>query len=288
MTIAFLNGEYMPLDEAKISPMDRGFLFGDGIYEVIPTYAGHPVGFTGHTSRMAQGLEAIAITNPYTASQWHEILSNLVEKNASFIDSGNIGIYFHVSRGTDSKRFHAYPKDIPPTVFGFAFEIPPPQPLAKADVKPFKVALQQDKRWQRCHIKSTSLLGNVMHFQAGVDAGVNETILFNNEGMITEASSCNVFMVKDGSITTPPLNHELLPGITRAIAIEAFKQAGLIVTEAWFSKEALLEADEVWLTSSSKEVAPVIEVDGKAIGTGEVGDVWEQAIKAYHAYKFNA
>ncbi|TKB02210.1 D-alanine aminotransferase [Alteromonas portus] len=288
MTIAFLNGEYMPLSEAKISPMDRGFLFGDGIYEVIPTYTGKAVGFNGHTSRMSQGLKAIEIANPYTADEWQDILSSLVEKNRAFIESGNIGVYFHVSRGTDTKRFHAYPKNIAPTVFGFAFEIAPPQPTTKADAKPFKVALQQDKRWQRCHIKSTSLLGNVMHYQAGVDAGVNETILYNNEGMITEASSCNVFMVKDGCIYTPPLNHELLPGITRAIAIEAFKEADLVVTETWFSKDELLNADEVWLTSSSKEVAPVVEVDGKPIGAGEVGPVWEEAIKAYHAYKFSA
>ena len=215
-------------------------------------------------------------------------MSNLIEKNTAFIESGNIGVYFHVSRGTDKKRFHAYPKDIAPTVFGFAFEIAPPQPTSKTDDKPFKVALQQDKRLQRCHIKSTSLLGNVMHYQAGVDAGVNETILYNSDGMVTEASSCNVFIVKDGCIYTPPLNHELLPGITRAIAIEAFKQAGLVVTETWFSKEELLQADEVWLTSSSKEVAPVVEVDGKLIGAGEVGHTWEQAIKAYHAYKFEA
>lgn len=288
MTIAFLNGDYMPLSEARISPMDRGFLFGDGIYEVIPTYKGRAVGFKGHTTRMAQGLKAIEIKNPYTVDQWQEILSTLVEKNTAFIESGNIGVYFHVSRGTDTKRFHAYPKNIEPTVFGFAFEIAPPQPTIASDAKPFKVALQQDKRWQRCHIKSTSLLGNVMHYQAGVDAGVSETILYNSEGMVTEASSCNVFIVKDGCISTPPLNHELLPGITRAIAIEAFKQAGLVVTETWFSKEALLDADEVWLTSSSKEVAPVIEVDGKTIGSGQVGPVWEKAINAYQAYKFEA
>jgi D-alanine transaminase len=288
VTIAFLNGEFLPLSEAKISPMDRGFLFGDGIYEVIPTYNGSPVGFNGHMSRLSNGLNAVEITNPFDVPMWNDILSKLVEKNRQAIPSGNIGVYFHVSRGTDVKRFHAYPKDIAPTVFGFAFEIAPPQPTDKSQAKPLKVALQQDKRWQRCHIKSTSLLGNVMHFQAGVDAGVNETILFNSDGMITEASSCNVFIVKEGAILTPPLNHELLPGVTRAIAIEAFKQAGLVVTEAWFSKDDLLNADEVWLTSSSKEVAPVIEVDGKSIGEGKVGDVWVKAIHAYHAHKFNA
>lgn len=288
MTIAFLNGEYLPLSEARISPMDRGFLFGDGIYEVIPTYAGQPVGLSGHLTRLANGLSAIEIENPFDNVQWKAIVLELAGKNADFIESKNIGVYFHVSRGTDAKRHHAYASNISPTVFAFAFEIPSPQPEAKGDVKGFKVALEEDKRWQRCHIKSTSLLGNVMHYQTGVKAGVDETILFNQQGLITEASSCNVFMVKNGIITTPPLNNELLPGITRQIAIEAFKRAQLPVEEDWFSKEALLEADEVWLTSSSKEVAPVIEVGGHIIGEGNAGDMWEKAIKAYHAYKFIA
>ena len=229
MTIAFLNGEFMPLSEAKISPMDRGFLFGDGIYEVIPTYHGKAVGMTGHLSRMRDGLAAISITNPYNAQQWQQNLNGLIDANASHFPNGNIGVYFHISRGTDTKRYHAYPQNITPTVFGFAFEIAPSQPLEAANVKPFKVALEEDKRWQRCHIKSTSLLGNVMHFQAGVDSGVQETILHNSDGIITEASSCNVFMVKDNAIFTPPLDNQLLPGITRQIALEAFKRAGLAV-----------------------------------------------------------
>ena len=288
MTIAFLNGEFMPLSEAKISPMDRGFLFGDGIYEVIPTYHGKAVGMTGHLSRMRDGLAAISITNPYNAQQWQQNLNGLIDANASHFPNGNIGVYFHISRGTDTKRYHAYPQNITPTVFGFAFEIAPSQPLEAANVKPFKVALEEDKRWQRCHIKSTSLLGNVMHFQAGVDSGVQETILHNSDGIITEASSCNVFMVKDNAIFTPPLDNQLLPGITRQIALEAFKRAGLAVEEKWFTKEDLFNADEVWLTSSSKEIAPVVEVDGKTIGSGEVGQMWEKAIKAYHNYKFEA
>lgn len=288
MTIAFLNGEFMPLSEAKISPMDRGFLFGDGIYEVIPTYHGKAVGMTGHLSRMRDGLAAISITNPYSAQQWQQNLDGLIDANASHFPSGNIGVYFHISRGTDTKRYHAYPQNITPTVFGFAFEIAPAQPLEATKVKPFKVALEEDKRWQRCHIKSTSLLGNVMHFQSGVDSGVQETILHNSDGIITEASSCNVFIVKDNAIFTPPLDNQLLPGITRQIALEAFKRAGLGVEEKWFTKEDLFNADEVWLTSSSKEIAPVIEVDGKTIGSGEVGLMWEKAIKAYHNYKFEA
>jgi len=287
MTIAFLNGNYLPLSDAKISPMDRGFLFGDGIYEVIPTYDGKAVGLTGHLARMQDGLSAISIANPYSPSQWRDILASLVAKNADAITSGNIGVYFHVSRGEDSKRFHAYPDDISPTIFGFAFEIAAQQPLDKTKVHPFKVALQEDKRWQRCHIKSTSLLGNVMHFQEGVASGLQETILHNGSGDITEASACNVFMVSGDNILTPPLDNQLLPGITRNLAIAAFKQAGLSVSEARITKQTLLSADEVWLTSSSKEIAPVIEVGGKKIGRGSVGPMWEKAIKAYHDYIFS-
>ncbi|NDV90087.1 D-alanine aminotransferase [Alteromonas sp. 345S023] len=288
MTIAYLNGEFLPLSEAKISPMDRGFLFGDGIYEVIPSYAGKPVGLNGHLARMNDGLSAISITNPYSFEQWSDILTQLLRHNEARFPEGNIGIYFHISRGTDTKRYHAYPDNVSPTVFGFAFALPPAQPLSKDAVKPFKVALQEDKRWQRCHIKSTSLLGNVMHFQAGIDHGVNETILYNENKQVTEASSCNVFMVKDKVIYTPPLDNQLLPGITRSIAIEAFKRAELRVVENWFTTEDLLDADEVWLSSSSKELMPVVEVDGNTIADGNVGDMWEAAIKAYNAYKFLA
>lgn len=288
MTIAYLNGEFLPLSEAKISPMDRGFLFGDGIYEVIPSYAGKPVGLKGHLGRMNDGLSAISITNPYSFDQWNTILTQLLQQNETSFPEGNIGVYFHVSRGTDTKRYHAYPDNIAPTVFGFAFALPPAQPLDKAAVTPFKVALQEDKRWQRCHIKSTSLLGNVMHFQAGVEHGVNETILYNEHEQVTEASSCNVFMVKDEVIYTPPLDNQLLPGITRSIAIEAFKRANLAVKEAWFTTTELLDADEVWLSSSSKELMPVVEVQGKVIADGKVGDMWEKAIKAYNDYKFLA
>lgn len=288
MTVAFLNGDYLPLSEAKISPMDRGFLFGDGIYEVIPTYNGRPVGMNGHTERMKNGLNAISIKNPYSGEQWNAILTTLIEKNASQFPSGNIGVYFHVSRGTDVKRYHAYPENVEPTVFGFVFEIAPPQTADKTAVKAFHVALEEDKRWQRCHIKSTSLLGNVMHFQTGVEQGVNETILHNEAGFITEASACNVFIVKDAVIYTPPLNHQLLPGVTRAIALRAFAESGLAVQERWFSIDELLSADEVWLTSSSKEIAPVTRVNDTLIGNGQVGDVWEKAIHAYHRVKFSA
>lgn len=288
MSIAFLNGQFMPLASASISPLDRGFLFGDGIYEVIPTYSGKAVGMKGHISRLSDGLQAIQIDNSYSNSEWESLFTELLEKNSSVHNSENVGIYLHVTRGADTKRFHGFPDGVKPTVFAFTFEISPPQPSSKAAAKPLTAFLEEDKRWRRCHIKSTALLGNVLHFQAGQASGNHETILHNAKGEVTEASSCNVFIVKNEVIYTPPLSNELLPGITRNIAIESFKKAGLTIEERAFTTEQLFGADEVWLTSSSKEIAPVIEVEGRSIGDGRIGDMWERAIAAYHAHKFVA
>ena len=288
MTIAYLNNQFLPLDEARISPMDRGFLFGDGIYEVIPSYSGKLVGGKLHAQRMNRGLNEIGINVAEADSDWEAIASALIKKNAELFASGNIGVYIHVSRGTDVKRFHAYPDDVSPTVFAFAFEIPASNPADRKRVKGLTVATAQDLRWRRCHIKSTSLLGNVMHFQQSQDNGVNETLLFNEDGYLTEASVCNVFVVKDGVVATPALDHQLLPGITRHIVIESLKRDGQIdVQERNIHKRELDSADEVWITSSSKEIAPVTRIDGVDIGKGEVGEVWEQALASYHSHKFD-
>ena len=199
MSIVFLNGDYLPQEQAKISPMDRGFLFGDGIYEVIPTYLGKTVGFMAHIERMQNGLASIGIELDYSHNDWQAIIDNLLNKN----EAGNRGIYLHVSRGTDSKRAHAYPTGVTPTVFAFSFEIPPAPTPDKAKVKPFNVTSSEDLRWKRCNIQSTSLLGNVMHYQQSQDLGMQETILFNQQQQLTEASSCNVFLVKGNVIATP-------------------------------------------------------------------------------------
>lgn len=284
MTIAYLNGEFLPLNEARISPMDRGFLFGDGIYEVIPSYDGKLVGFAPHIDRMQQGMGFIEIGLDLNHEQWLDICNGLIEKNGA----GNLGIYLHVSRGTDDKRFHAYPQDVEPTVFGFAFEIAPPPVADRAQTKGYKVATAEDLRWQRCHIKSTALLGNVMHFQQGHSAGHNETLLFNSKGELTEASACNAYVVKNGVIATPPLDNQILPGITRLMLLDILRKDGSITVEERIVTRAEVEAaDEVWISSSSKEVAPVIEVDGKPVGNGQVGPVWEAAQKLYSAHKFN-
>ena len=284
MSTVYLNGQFLPMDEARISPMDRGFLFGDGIYEVIPSYDGRLVGFAPHMARMQQGLDAIEIALRIDQAQWREIASQLSERNGG----GNLGIYFHVSRGADTKREHAYPTHTTPTVFAFAYQIPPSPPADKHSVTPYSVATAEDLRWQRCNIKSTSLLGNVMHYQQARTGGHNETILYNQRGEITEAASCNVFIVKNGVVATPPLDEHKLPGITRFMLLEILRRDGSITAEERVvTLDELRAADEVWLTSSSKDIVPVIALDGQSVGDGTIGDVWLAAQRLYSAHKFN-
>jgi len=284
MSQVFLNGEYLPMEEAKISPMDRGFLFGEGIYEVIPSYSGKLVGFTPHIHRMIDGLQAIDITLDYSHQQWRDIAATLIEKNGG----DNLGIYFHVSRGADSKRSHIYSDNMSATVFAYAFEIPPEPSANRNNVKPYTVSTAQDLRWKRCHIKSTALLGNVMHLQEGHKKGNGETILYNERGEITEGCAVNVFIVKNGRVITPLLDGQILPGITRLLLLDILRQDGtILVEERVVTLTELREADEVWITSSSKEIAPVIAVDGKAVGDGKVGEVWEKAQALFTQNKYD-
>ena len=284
MSIVYLNGDYMPMDEAKISPMDRGFLFGDGIYEVVPSYDGKLVGFAPHMERMQDGLDAIEIQLKVEHEHWRNIASELAARNGG----GNLGIYFHVSRGADSKRHHAYPEGIAPTIYAFCFEIPAAPLAEKSAATPYKVSTAEDLRWKRCNIKSTALLGNVMHYQHGHAQGNNETILYNEDGELTEAAACNVYVVKNGIVATPFLDHQKLPGITRLMLLEILRKDGNIaVQERVVTMAELANADEVWISSSSKEIAPVTEIDGKPVADGQVGDVWLAAQTLYSAHKFD-
>jgi D-alanine transaminase len=242
------------------------------------------VGFGPHIARMQNGLAAVGIKLDWSEDNWAELCNRLINENGA----GNLGIYLHVSRGADSKRFHAFPDNIAPTVFAYAFEIAAPPVADKALAKAYKVSTTRDLRWERCHIKSTALLGNVLHFQHGYERGHDETLLFNANNELTEASACNAFIVKDGKVITPPLDNQLLPGITRHILLDVLRRDGSIaVEECSVSMDEVLNADEVWITSSSKEVAPVTQIDGKAVGNGEVGEVWLAAQTLYSAGKFD-
>lgn len=284
MSVVYLNGQFMPASEAKISPMDRGFLFGDGIYEVIPSYGGRCVGFAAHINRLQQGLAALDINCVLTEQDWKPLVQQLIKQNGT----GNLGIYLHVSRGTDTKRAHAYPKGIQPTIFAYCFDIAA-EPQADMNTAPrYKVLTAPDLRWQRCHIKSTALLGNVMHHQQAAALGLNECILFDEQGFLTEGSSTNVFIVKNAVVITPPLSHKILPGITRQLLLSILRQhSSLKVEERPVSKNEVLVADEVWLTSSSKEVAAVIEVDGQTIADAKPGFIWQQAQQLFSQHKYN-
>ena len=233
---------------------------------------------------MQDGLDAIEIKLAVVHEHWRKIASELIERNGG----GNLGIYFHVSRGADTKRHHAYPEGIAPTVYAFSFEIPPAPVADKSAATPYTVATAEDLRWKRCNIKSTALLGNVMHYQDSYAQGHNETLLYNQDGELTEAAACNVYVIKNGIVATPLLDYQKLPGITRLMLLEILRRDGSIaVQERVVTLSELENADEVWISSSSKEIAPVIEIDGKVVGDGKVGDVWLAAQTLYSAHKFD-
>lgn len=284
MSTVYLNGNFLPIDEARISPLDRGFLFGDGIYEVIPSYDGRMVGLGPHLARMQSGLDAIDIQLRIDPEQWRDIAARLISRNGG----GNLALYFHVSRGADIKRDHAFPRGVTPTVFAFASPIPPAPVPDKEKALRYSVITAEDLRWHRCNIKSTSLLGNVLHYQTGKASGHDETILYNARGELTEASACNVYLVKNGVVATPLLDEQKLPGVTRHILLEILRREGSIpVEERIVTLDELPAADEVWLSSSSKEIIPVISVDDQPVAGGEVGDVWLAAQTLYTAHKFD-
>ena len=284
MNIAYLNGKYLPIEQAKISPLDRGFLFGDGVYEVVPSYGGKLVGFLPHLKRMNEGLEAIGISTSWSEKQWLELCLKLVQENGA----GNLGIYLQISRCAYATRAHRFPDKVNPTIFAFCFEIPPAPVADKTQAKTYTVSTARDIRWDRRDIKSTSLLGNVLHYQQGVEQGNQETLLYNAKNELTEASSCNAFVVKNGTVITPPLDHQKLPGITRQILLDILRNDGSIpVQERAISMDEVAEADEVWITSSSREIAPVVAIDSVPVGDGQVGDVWLAAQTLFSANRFN-
>ena len=284
MSTVYLNGEYLPLQEARISPMDRGFLFGDGIYELIPTYDTRMIAFEPHVDRMNSGLKTVGIDLGWQAEDWRELCTSLIKKNPA----RNLAIYLHVTRGVEDRRSHAYSQDISPTVFAYTYEINEPIPADASEVTGFRVATSRDLRWDHCDIKSTALLGNVMHFQQGYEQGYNETLLFNDADELTEASSSNAWIVKDGLISTPPLDKQILPGVTRQILLDMLRRdGGFALHERVIGKSEVLEADEIWLSSSSRGLVPVVQIDNAPVADGCVGQIWERAYKLYTDRKFD-
>lgn len=270
----YLNGQYLPLNEAKVSVLDRGFLFGDGVYEVIPSYYGQLFHFHDHLTRLENSLAGIRLANPHTREQWLEILTPL-------LDAGeNQYIYLQITRGVAAKRDHAFPENIEPTVFAMCSKI---IPFAGRD-SGVKAVTMDDSRWGFCNIKAITLLGNILHRQEAVDQDCTEALLVK-DGAVTEGAASNVFAVIDGVLVTPPKSNDILPGITRDVILEIAAKNNISCREQRIALDALKSADEIWITSSTREIIPVVELDGKPVANGKPGSIWQTMNQLFQAYK---
>jgi D-alanine transaminase len=275
--MVFLNGKLLPIEEAKIPVLDRGFIFGDGVYELVPVYSRVAFRLDEHLARLERSLAETRIRNPYSRAQWRDIIYRLVDAQP-FDDQG---VYFQVTRGV-AKRDHAFPKDAEPTVFMMSNPLvtPPKEVVQKGG----SAVSAQDNRWLRCDIKSISLIGNCLLRQLSAEAGAVETILFR-DGKLTEASASNVFVVKRGVILSPPKSNLILPGITYDVVAELARANGLPLELREVSEAEVRAADEIWVTSSSKEVLPVVALDGAKVGDGRPGPVFARMYQLYQEFK---
>ena len=268
---AYLNGAFQPTDEVRISPLDRGFLFGDAVYEVVPVHDGQPLVLDAHIARLCRSLEALRIKNPHSKLEWHELVAELTTRNGG----GDLSIYIQVTRGADAGRNHLFPVDIPPTVFAMATALP------QYDFSDGVTAITlPDNRWGRCDIKATALLANVLARQTAHEAGAIDAILLWN-GEVTEGAVSSVLIVDNGEIIRRPNGKELLPGTTTDLVIEVAQAEGLTCREQTITEERLRTADEIWLTSATKNIAPIVKLDGQPIGTGSPGPVWRQVSERF-------
>jgi len=277
MNLVFLDGKLLPADQAHVSVLDRGFIFGDGVYELVPVYSRVPFRLDEHLTRLERSLGETKIRNPYTRAQWRSHVYALIDAQ-SFEDQG---VYFQLTRGA-AKRDHAFPKNLEPTVFMMSNPLTNP-PSAQVE-KGGSAVSALDNRWLRCDIKSISLIGNVLLRQLSAEADAVETILFR-DGKLTEASSSNVFIVKQGLILSPPKNELILPGITYDVVVELARGHGLPLEMRELSESEVRGADEIWVTSSSKEVLAVVELDGQAVGAGRPGAVFRRMHQLYQDFK---
>jgi len=277
MAIVYLNGDFLPAEQAFISPLDRGFIFADGVYEVIPVYNGHLFRIHEHLRRLDDSLAGVRIPSPCDHQHWRSLLHELVQRN----QGRNQSLYVQITRGV-ARRDHGFPEPITPTVFAMSTELKAlPQTIRE---KGISAVTAEDIRWQYCHLKTIALLPNILLRQQALDQGAEEAILIR-DGEATEGAASNLFIVSKGHIITPPKGSRLLPGITRDLIVELGKRYGLPVLEARITAAELASADEIWLTSSTKEIMPVTRLDNQAVGDGRPGPLWQQMIALYQRYK---
>lgn len=272
--IVYLNGQYLPLADAKISVMDRGFLFGDGVYEVIPAYAGQLFRLDDHLERLDNSLSAIRLQNPHNREQWRTILTGLLKKN---LDQS---VYLQITRGAATKRDHTFPQNAAPTVFAMVSAI---TPHADPD-NGVKALSMEDSRWKLCNTKAITLLANVLLRQTAVDNGCVEAILFKDD-YLTEGAASNVFVVIDGILMTPPKSPSILPGITRDVILEIARKNNIPCSEQAISKADIKKASEIWITSSTREIIPIVELDSEKVADGKPGPLWKTFYKLFQEYK---
>jgi D-alanine transaminase len=271
-----LGGTMLALREARISPLDRGFLFGDGVYEVIPVFGGRPFRFDEHVARLARSLAAIRMQDPHAPGAWHALVRDLLRRN--LVDTSDAYVYIQVTRGAENGRNHAPLPQLPPTVFAYCTPLAPPAKLTlQAGIACVTAA---DTRWARCDIKSTSLLANVLLRQLAVDAGAQETILLR-DGWLTDASASTVHIVQDGVLVTPPDTPAILPGTTRKVVEELADDLGLVRETRPVSEAELRRAQEIMLAAATRGVASVTTLDGQAVGSGKPGPAWQRIQGAF-------
>ena len=277
MSDVFLNGKFIPADEAKVSVLDRGFVFGDGVYEVIPVYDGYCFKLKNHLKRLQNSLDESKIVNPYSEKQWEMLLKKLINLHLG----GDQVLYIQVTRGV-AVRDHVFPENTKPTVFVMSNLMQGvPEKYKKNGISAISL---KDSRWQKCNIKSTSLLPNCLLKQQAKDAGAEEALLIS-DGYLTEGSTSNAYAVIGGVIYTAPKSGKILAGITREVVICLAEKAGLRLIEEPVAEFKLTDVDELWTSSSTKEVLPITRLNGVKVGEGVPGPVWQKIDVLYQHAK---
>lgn len=271
--ICYLNGEFQPLADARISPLDRGFLFADSVYEVLPVFDGRMFRFREHFDRLARSLREIRIESPHTHEEWLALLEELIRRNGG----GTMYVYVQVTRGMEFGRNHTFPAGAKPSVFALASQLPALTPELRATG--LTAITVEDFRWGRCDIKSTALLANVLAKQQAADAGAHEAIFVRGDEVL-EGSSTSIFMITNGVLATPANSNRILPGTTRDVALELATGVMPIEVRAIRLPE-LQAADEVWISAATRDVAPITRIDGKPVGTGKPGPYWQKLDQAF-------
>jgi D-alanine transaminase len=273
----FLNGQFMPIEEARVPVLDRGFIFGDGVYEVVPVYRGRPFRWQQHLKRLSGSLAAIDIENPFDDTGWTDLVYELIKRHP-WADQF---IYIQVTRGV-AKRDHAFPKGVKPTVFAMSSEFSPvPEQLRETGVRAISLP---DERWFHCDIKSISLLGNVLAKQEAVQAGAFECVMFR-DGYLTEGSSSNIWVVRNGKLFCPPRDRLILEGVRMSLVDELCQIVDIDLDIRRITREEVQQADELLLSSATRELLPITTLDGQPVGNGRPGPLYAKLYDAYQVAK---